>query len=65
MLCSNVAGMGMWQGLTSDRAGALGKGDLKADLSTASAPTTLRTLGSRAFLLRSRLHRTGPVSSLP
>ena len=41
---------------TLDWAGAFGKGDLKADLSTCSAPITLSTLGSRAFLLRSKLH---------
>ncbi len=46
----------MWR-LTLDWAGAFGKGDLNADLRTCSAPTTLSTLGSRAFLLRSRLHR--------
>ncbi len=45
----------MW-GLTLDWAGAFGNGDLKADLRTCSAPTTLSTLGSRAFLLRSKLH---------
>lgn len=44
-------------GHTSEREGALGKGDLKADLSTASAPSTFKTLGSSGFLLRSRLHR--------
>ena len=56
--CSAVtAGRDWIWGLTLDWAGAFGKGDLNADLSTCSAPTTLSTLGSRAFLLRSKLRR--------
>ena len=40
-----------WSGEhTSDRAGALGKGDLKAPRSVASAPSTDSTFGSSGFL---------------
>lgn len=43
--------------LTSDRAGAFGNGDLKADRRVASASLTSRILGKRALRCTCKLHK--------